>query len=64
MAKSLEAYPIITPGTYNGLWSAYFVEVLFENGRKSQKIKLDGGVRGVNCKCTVKVDEDGYLHVR
>lgn len=62
-AKSLEAYPIIKPGTYDGLWSAYFVEVLFENGRKSEKIELDQGVRGINCKCIVEVDNDGYLKV-
>lgn len=64
MAKSLEAHPIIFPGTYKGLWSAYYVEVLFENGRKSEKIKLDGGVRGINIDCKVTVDEDGYLHVK
>lgn len=63
MAKSLEKHPIITSGKYAGLWSAYFVEVLFENGRKSEAIKLDGGVRGVNCKCEVVVDEEGWLHV-
>jgi hypothetical protein len=64
MAKSLEAYPIIRPGIYDGLWSAYFVEIIFENGKKSKKIELDGGVRGVNCKCIVEVKEDGYLYVK
>ena len=64
MAKSLEAHSIITPGTYEGRWTAYYVEVLFENGRKSGKIKLDGGVRGFNIECKVLVDDDGYLHVK
>lgn len=63
-AKSLEKYPIIKPGTYPGLWSAYYVEVLFENGKRSDKIKLNSDVRGLNCKCTVTVDDEGQLYVK
>ena len=63
MAKSLVKEPMIIPGEYDGLWSAYYVEVLFKNGNKSPKIKLDEGVRGVNCECKVIVDEDGWLYV-
>jgi len=28
--KSLREHPIIQPGNYDGLWSGYFVEILFE----------------------------------
>ena len=63
MAKSLEQHPIIQPNTYKGLWSAYYVVIIFENKRKSEKIKLDNGVRGVNIDCEVIVDSDGWVHV-
>jgi hypothetical protein len=62
-AKSLEKEPMIIPNEYDGLWSGYYVEILFHNGNKSHKIKLDGGVRGINCKCKVKVDKDGWVYV-
>lgn len=63
MAKSLEKELMIIPGKYKGLWSAYYVEIIFHNGNKSHKIKLDEGVRGINCKCEVIVDNDGYVFV-
>lgn len=63
MAKSIEKTLMIIPGEYDGLWSAYYVEILFHNGRKSQPIKLDDGIRGINCKCKVIVDKDGQIHV-
>jgi hypothetical protein len=63
MARSIEKEPMIIPGTYDGLWSAYYVEILFRNGKKSHKIKLDEGVRGINCKCTVVVEKDGSIVV-
>lgn len=63
MAKSLEIEPLIIPGKYQGLWSAYYVEILFHNGNKSHPIKLDEGVRGINCQCDVIVDEEGWVYV-
>ena len=63
MIKSIEKYPTIQPGKYNGLWSAYYIKVLFKNGKMSDDIKVDGGVRGGNCKCEVVVDEDGQIYV-
>ena len=63
MAKSIEKHPFIIPGEYDGLWSAYYVKVIFRNGNMSEPIKLDGGVRGVNCDCKVTVDKEGVLHV-
>ena len=54
---------MIIPNKYDGLWSAYYVEIIFHNGNKSHKIKLDEGVRGINCKCEVIVDEDGWVYV-
>lgn len=59
--KSLEPQPMIIPGEYDGLWSAYYVKFQFLNGNWSEDIKLNNGVRVVNCKCIVK--EDGYVYV-
>lgn len=63
MAKSLEKITIIKPGTYKGLWSAYYVKIMFDNGRFSQPIKLNDGVRGINIKCEIIVDDDGWVNV-
>jgi len=63
MVKSLEKEPMIIPNEYDGLWSGYYVEIIFHNGNKSHLIKLDGGIRGVNCECKVTVDEDGWVYV-
>jgi hypothetical protein len=41
MARSLKKEPMIIPNKYDGLWSAYYVEIIFHNGNKSHKIKLD-----------------------
>lgn len=63
MAKSLEKFPLIKPGTYVGLWSAYNVVIIFANGKTSESIKVDEGVRGVNCQCTVRVNSEGVIDV-
>lgn len=63
MVKSIEKQPFILPGEYQGLWSAWFVEIIFHNGKKSEPIKVDGGVRGINCKCKVTVDNEGNVYV-
>lgn len=62
MAKSLEQHPLILPGEYNGLWSAYYVRIMFHNGTESEPIKLELGVKGRNCKCKVTVDDDGWVY--
>jgi hypothetical protein len=64
MAKSLKSHPYILPGEYDGVWSAYFVVVILNLGIKSEPIKLDEGVKGINCKCKVTVDELGWLNVK
>jgi len=64
MAKSLKQEHFIIPGQYKGLWSGYFVEIIFNNGKKSAKIELDGGVRGINCDCDVMVDSDYWIYVK
>jgi len=63
MAKSLKQHPMITPGEYDGLWSAYFVKVIFHNKNKSEDIEVDQGVRGINCKCKITVDKDGWIYI-
>lgn len=63
MAKSIEKQKMIIPGTYEGLWSAYYVQIRFKNGNFSDEFKVDGGVRGINCKCTCIVDENGDVYV-
>jgi hypothetical protein len=64
MAKSLEPNPYILPGTYDGIWGAYFVKIIFDNGNQSTEFEVDEGIRGVNCKCRVVVDELGWIYVR
>lgn len=61
--KSLEQQLYILPGKYEGLWSAYYVEIIFYNGNKSEPIKVNNGVRGINCKCEVVVTDDGWVYV-
>jgi hypothetical protein len=63
MVKSLEKYPYIKDGKYAGLWSAYNVVIIFDNKNRSAKIKLDGGVRGVNIDCDVVVDKEGTVFI-
>jgi hypothetical protein len=63
MSRSIELQPMIIPGIYDGLWSAYYVVIIFDNGNKSEKIKLNQGVRGINIDCVVIVDENGQVYV-
>jgi len=63
MARSREPQPMIIPSTYDGLWSGWTVRVIFHNKNVSDPIDVDSGVRGMNCKCKVTVDDDGYLNV-
>lgn len=63
MVKSLEKEPFIITGEYDGLWSGYYVNIIFHNGNKSHDIRLNEGIRGVNSKCKVSVDEDGWIYV-
>jgi len=63
MTKSIEKQTMIIPGTYKGLWTAYCIQVIFGNGNKSSKFKVNNGARGINCDCVVTVDEDGWVYV-
>ena len=55
--------PYILPGVYDGLWSAYSLEVIFDNKKRSDPIETRDGVRGINCPVTVIVMNDGTVHV-
>ena len=63
MAKSIEKQTYILPGEYVGKWTAYHVQVVFHNGNITEPILLDEGIRGVNCKCKLIVDDKGNLNV-
>ena len=64
MTKSLEKHSMLLPGVYDGIWSAYSVVIIFPNGNKSGHIKLNNGIRGVNCSCIVTVDEEGWVYIK
>ena len=61
MTKSLEKESYIIPGTHKGLWSGYYLEIIYHNGNKPHPIKLE---EGVNCKCEIIVDIDGSIYVK
>ena len=61
-AKSVEKHPFIIPGKYRGKWCAYYVEILFHNGNKSEPIKLDQGIRGMGIYDII-VDDEGWIHI-
>ena len=52
----------IPDGEYNALHSAYIIVVQLPDGTESDSIKVDVGVKCINCKCRVKI-EDGWLLV-
>lgn len=52
----------IPDGEYRGLWSAYYVRILLPDWTESAEIKMNEGVRGINCECQVKVIE-GQVYV-
>lgn len=58
-----EKQPLIIPGVYDGLWSAYYLEIIFKNGNKSESIKTIEGVRGMNCEVKVIVTNDGSVYI-
>jgi hypothetical protein len=59
--KSVEQQPQITPGEYEGLQTAYYLRIQFENGKYSEPIKMLGGVRGFDCSMKVTVDQNGWV---
>jgi hypothetical protein len=59
--KSKEQHPMIRPGKYKGLQSAYYLTILFDNGNKSEPIEMEGGVRGLDCSMDVTVSVDGTI---
>lgn len=60
---TVEKQPFILPGVYDGLWSAYTLVIIFENGNKSEGIKTIEGIRGINCDVKVIVTDDGTIHI-
>ena len=69
MAKSLEKVHL-KPGTYTGRWSGYFAVAVDPSDPDAKITKNDPnafevneGVRGINCKCTIVVDDEGYARV-
>lgn len=48
-------------GKYYGMWSAYTINLVLPEWDKID-IKVNNGIRGVNCKCTVEII-DGWLYV-
>lgn len=52
----------IPDGKYRGLWSAYEMVVLLPDWTETPPIKMNGGVKGLNCKSTVEA-KGGWLYV-
>ena len=55
----------IPDGKYFGLWGGYEVEVnlnIVSSSDYTNSIKVNNGVRGINCKCSVEII-DGWLYV-
>ena len=61
--KSIEKQPMVIPGEYKGIWSAYYVRIIYHNGNQSEPIEVSTGIRGVNCSCKITVEKDGNLYV-
>ena len=61
--KSEELHPMIAPGIYDAKWSAYNLKIQFKNGKESDTIKVDEGVRGIDCPCKVEVDGVGLVTI-
>lgn len=62
-ATSTEKHPTIKNGIYNGIWTAYNVQIIFENGNHSEPIKMNNGIRGVDSECKVEVLTDGTVNI-
>ena len=60
---SVEKHPQITPGTYKGKMSGYSLKIIFNNGKESEHIKMNEGIRGINCEVDVEVHEEGFVTV-
>jgi hypothetical protein len=63
MAKSTQKQTSLVPGTYKGRWGGYEAHIEYDNGKVSQIFETDEGVRGINCKCTIEVKEDGTVYI-
>lgn len=59
--KSLEQVNL-PDGKYDGLWSGWTVKVLLPNRIETDDIKVDGGVRGIRCKCEIEII-NGWLYI-
>ena len=68
MTKGLEKVDI-PDGVFVGKWSGYYVTIIYPDAVKlitgkeeSSPIRVNEGVRGIDCPCTVKVN-NGYIIV-
>lgn len=61
--NNIDPVEIIAPGKYNALWSAFYVVIVFDDGKLSKEIKVNKGVKGINCECKVEVDSEGNLTI-
>jgi hypothetical protein len=52
----------IPDGMYRGLQSAYTVVVLLPDWSETESIKVNVGVKCIDCKSTIKV-KDGWLYI-
>lgn len=63
--KSLTQITGIPDGYYFGAQSAYYVEIIQKTKKgtiKSDPIKMNQGIRGVNLQCDVEVS-DGWVYI-
>ena len=60
-AKSLKQVDI-PDGKYQGIQGGYELEIALPNGTLSAPIKLNNGIRCVNCGCRVEII-DGWVYV-
>jgi hypothetical protein len=60
VTKLVPTESFLPNGTYSGLWSGYSV-TLKHNG-ETYELETEVGVKGINCRCTVTV-ENGEVRV-
>lgn len=63
MTKSKEQHPHFKSGEYDAIWGGWEVEIIFPNGQKSYSIDVNEGIRTIEFKCRVKIDEDGWIYI-
>lgn len=61
LPTSVEKHTQITPGKYKGKMGGYSLTIIFDNGNESGPIKMDKGIRCINCDADVEVSDDGTV---